>query len=156
MFFSHANRLPFRFTCLAGGVQWCCLSQRDVFDSLISRVMFSSTSIWGKLWRFGAAIAFSASSVLLRTLTVAYWTHISVFFWSEMVWKKSCTLFFFWIPVSFEKLDMRGIDPRTSRMKSELSTIFATFPLRKLGANDNWRLSLLMQWLNEVFYCISF
>ena len=153
MFFSHANRLTSRLTCLAGGVQWCCLSKRDVFDSLISRVMFSSTSIWGKLWRFGPAIAFSASSVLLRTLTVAYWTHISVFFWSE---KKVARCSFFRFPGSSEKLEMRGIDPRTSRLKSELSNIFATSPLRKLGAIDNWRLSLLMQWLKGVFYCISF
>ena len=30
---------------------------------------------------------------------------------------------------------MRGIDPRTSRMRSERSTIWATSPLKKRGAN---------------------
>ena len=47
MCFSYANRLPFRLTCLAGGVQRGCLCQRDVFDSLISRVIISSTSFCG-------------------------------------------------------------------------------------------------------------
>ena len=36
---------------------------------------------------------------------------------------------------------MRGIDPRTSRMLSERSTIWATSPLRKRAANDIWSLS---------------
>ena len=43
MCFSHANRLPFRLTCLAGGVQKSCLFYTVVFDSLISGVMCPST-----------------------------------------------------------------------------------------------------------------
>ena len=73
MCFSHANRLPYRLTCLAGGVQRSCLCQTDVFDSLISRVLFPSTSFWGKPWGFGALIAFSASTVLFQMLPFAYW-----------------------------------------------------------------------------------
>ena len=64
MCFSHANRLPSRLTCLAGGVQRNCLCQTDVFDSLIRIVMFPPTSFWGKPWWFGTPITFSASSVL--------------------------------------------------------------------------------------------
>ena len=64
MCFSHASRLPSLLTCLAGGVQRSCLCQTDVFDSLISIVMFPPTSFWGKPWWFGTPITFSASSVL--------------------------------------------------------------------------------------------
>ena len=64
MRFSHASRLPSLLTCLAGGVQRSCLYQTDVFDSLISIVMFPPTSFWGKPWWFGTPITFSASSVL--------------------------------------------------------------------------------------------
>ena len=79
MCFSHANRLPFRLTCLAGGVQRSCLCQRDVFDPLISRVMFPSMSYWGKPWLFGAPIAFSASFVLFQMLPFANWTYKSMY-----------------------------------------------------------------------------
>ena len=79
MSFSHASRLPFRLACLAGGVQRSCLCQRDVFDSLISRVMFPSTSYWGKPWWFGAPIAFSASFVLFQMLPFANWTYKSMY-----------------------------------------------------------------------------
>ena len=68
MCFSNANRLPSRWTCLAGGVQRSCLCQTDVFDSLISIVMFPPTSFWGKPWWFGNPIVFSASSVLFELL----------------------------------------------------------------------------------------
>ena len=51
--FSHANGLLFRLSRHAGGVQRSYLGQRMVFDLLISRVMFPSTSVWGKQWRFG-------------------------------------------------------------------------------------------------------
>ena len=64
MCFSHANRLPFRLTYLAGGVQRSCLCQTDVFDSLISIVMFPPTSFWGKPLWFVTPITFSAGSVL--------------------------------------------------------------------------------------------
>ena len=77
---SHANRLSFRLRCLTGGVQRSCLCQTDVFVSLISGVMFPSTSLWGKLWHFGAPIAFSASSLRFQMLRFAYWTYISMSF----------------------------------------------------------------------------
>ena len=80
MCFAHANRLPCRLTCLAGGVQRSCLCQRDVFDSFISRVMFPSTTYWGKPWWFGAPVAFSASPVLFQMHPLAYWTYISMSF----------------------------------------------------------------------------
>ena len=132
MCFSHANRLPFRLTCIAGGVQRSCLCQRDVFDWLISRVMFPSTSFWGKPWRFGALIAFSASSVLFQVLLFASWTYILMPFLAKKI--ASCSSFFK-IPGSSEKLEMRGIEARTSRMLSERSTIWAKSPLRKRGPN---------------------
>ena len=78
--FSHANRLPFRLTCLAGGVQRSYLFHTQVFDSLISRVMFPSTCFWGTPWRFAALIAFSASSVLFQMLPFAYFTYVSMSF----------------------------------------------------------------------------
>ena len=64
-----------RLTCLAGGVQRSYLFHTEVFDSLISRVVFPSTSFWGTPWRFAAPIAFSASSVLFPMLPFAYWTY---------------------------------------------------------------------------------
>ena len=75
MCFSHANRLPFRLTCLAGGVRRSYLFHTEVFDSLITRVMCPPTSLWGKPWGFGAPIAFSACSVLFQMLPFAYWTY---------------------------------------------------------------------------------
>ena len=80
MCFSHANRLPFRLTCLAGGVQRSYLFHTEVFDSLISRVMFPSTSFWGTPWRIAELIAFSASSVLFQMLHSAYSTYVSMSF----------------------------------------------------------------------------
>ena len=78
--FSLADRLPFRLTYLAGGVQRSYLFHTEVFDSLISRVMFRSTSFWGTPWRFAALIAFSASSVLFQMLPFAYSTYVSTSF----------------------------------------------------------------------------
>ena len=69
-----------RLTCLAGGVQRSFLFHTEVFDSLISRVMFPSTSFWGTPWRFAALIAFSASSVLFPMLPFAYSTYVSMSF----------------------------------------------------------------------------
>ena len=40
--------------------------------------MFPLTSFWGKPWRFGALIAFSASSVLFQMLPFPYWTYKSM------------------------------------------------------------------------------
>ena len=131
MCFSHANRLPFRLTCLAGGVQRNWLCQTDAFDALISIVMFPPTSFWGKPWWFGTPIAFPASSVLFQMLPF----HIArTNACLLLVQQNSFPYFLFWFPGSFEKLEMRGIDPRTSRMPSERSTIWATSPLTKLGA----------------------
>ena len=75
MCFSHANRLHFRLRCFTGGVQRSYLFHTQVFNSLISRVMFPSTSFWGTPWRFAALIAFSASSVLFQMLPFSYWTY---------------------------------------------------------------------------------
>ena len=63
MCFSHANRLPSRFTYLAGGVHMNCLCQSDVFDSLVSIVMFPPTSFWGKPWRFRARLVLSQQAL---------------------------------------------------------------------------------------------
>ena len=76
MCFLHANRLHFRLRCFTGGVQRSYLFHTQVFDSLISRVMFPSTSFWGTPWRFAALIAFSASSVLFPMLPFAYSTYV--------------------------------------------------------------------------------
>ena len=56
---------------------------------------------------------------------------IQVFFWSNKIASRSV----FWFPGCSEKFQMRGIDRRTSRVLSERSTIWATSPLRKRGAN---------------------
>ena len=128
MCFSHASRFPYVLTCLAGGVQRGCLFHTDVFDSLISIVMFPPTSFWGKPWRFGTPIAFPASSVLFQMLPF----HIArTNACLLLVQQNSFPYFLFWFPGSSEKLEMRGIDSRTSRMLSELSNIWATSPLKK-------------------------
>ena len=119
---------PSLLTCLAGGVQRSCLCQTDVFDSLISIVMFPPTSFWGKPWWFGTPIAFPASSVLFQMLPF----HIArTNACLLLVQQNSFPYFLFWFPGSSEKLEMRGIDSRTSRMLSELSNIWATSPLKK-------------------------
>ena len=102
---SHANRLPSRLTCPAGGVQKSCVCQTDVYDSLISIVMFPPTSFWGKPWWFGTPIAFSTSSVLFQMLHFAYWTYKSM---SSFGFQNSLPYFLFWFSGSFEKLEMRG------------------------------------------------
>ena len=106
MCFSHANRLPSRLTCLAGGVQRSCLCQTDVFDSLISIVMFPPTSFWGKSWWFGTPIAFSASSVLFQMLPFAYSKYQSM---SSFGLTKQLTVFTFLISgLLWKKGEMRG------------------------------------------------
>ena len=105
MCFSHANRLPFRLTCLAGEVQRSCLCQRDVFDSLISIVMFPSTSFSGESWRFGALIAFSASCVLFQMLPFTYWTYKSI---SSFGLTKLLTVFPFLISGLLWKIGQAG------------------------------------------------
>ena len=135
---SHANRLPFRLTCLAGGVQRGCLCQRDVFDSLISRVMFPSTCFCGILWCLGAPIAFCASSVLFQMPLFAYWTYKSM---SSFGLTKQLHVFLFFISRLLWKIGDAGHRPRTFRTKRDCSTICATSTLRKRGANDIWSLS---------------
>ena len=67
---------------------------------------------------------------------------IHVFFWSN---KTAYRISFFWFPGSSEKLEMRGIDPRTSRMLSERSTIWSTSPLRKRGDTTLWKVSSVLE-----------
>ena len=142
MCFSHARRLPSVLTCLAGGVQRGCLFQTDVFDSLISIVIFPPTSFWGKPWWFGTPIAFSPSSVLFQMLPF----HIArTNACLLLVQQNSFPFFLFWFPGSSEKLEMRGIDPRTSRMLSELSNIWATSPLKKRELMPYQAFHLLMR-----------
>ena len=130
MCFLHANRLHFRLRCFTGGVQRSYFFHTEVFDSLISRVMCPSTSFWGEPWAFGAPIAFSACSVLFQMLPFAYWTYKPM---SSFGLTRQLPVFRF--PGSFVKLEMRGIDPRTSCKLSERSTIWAASPLKKPGAN---------------------
>ena len=125
MCFSHANRLPFRLTCLTGGVQRSYLFHTEVFDCLISRVMCPSTSLWGKPWGFGAPIAFSACSVLFQMLPFAYWTYKTM---SSFGLTKQLPVFRILISRLVWIIGDGGIDPRTSRMLSERSTIWATSP----------------------------
>ena len=77
--------------------------------------------------RFLSKLCF-VPDVYLRILDV----RINNFFWSKNIVSR-CSLFCF--QGSSEKLEMRGIDPRTSRMLSERSTIWATSSLRKRGGN---------------------
>ena len=102
MCFSHANRLPFRLTCLAGGVQRIWLCQTDVFDALISIVMFPPTSFWRKPWWFGTPIAFSASSVLFQMLPFHIArtnVQIHVLFWSNKTASRISFFFNFRTPL---------------------------------------------------------
>ena len=132
MCFSHVNRLPFRLKCLPGGVQWCCSCQRDVFDSLMSRVKFPSTFFWGKPWCFGDQWLSQQALYWFRCLLLHNGrTNPSLL----LVQQNSFPYFLFRFPDASEKLEMRGIDPRTSRMQSERSTIWATSPLKNRGAN---------------------
>ena len=84
MCFSHANRLLFRLTCLAGGLHRSCLCQRDVLDSLINRVLFPSTSFWGIPWCFGGTNRFLS---MLCTVSDASFcildVQIHAFLWSN-------------------------------------------------------------------------
>ena len=152
MCFSHASRLPFRLKCLTGGVQRSYFFHTEVFISLISRVMCPSTSLWGEPWGFGAPIAFSACSVLFQMLLFAYWTYKPM---SSFGLTNSCPYFVFRFPGSSEKLEMRGIALRTSRLLSERSTIWATSPLRKRGTNANFNLPSVNALLERSFLHIA-
>ena len=103
--------------------------------------MFPPTSFWGKPWWFRTPIPFSASSVLFQMLLSAYWTYKSM---SSFGLTKQLTVFPFLISGLLWKIgDAGGIDPRTSRMQSERSTIWATSLVRKRAANDIWSLSFV-------------
>ena len=69
-------------------------------------------------------------------LSVEYWTYLSTFFFD--LTKQLPVVFVSWFPVLSEKLEMRGIYPRSSRMRNERSTFWATSPLRILVDNDIW------------------
>ena len=60
------------------GSTWAVYVRRMSLIVLSVEFMFSSTSFWGKPWRFGALIAFSASSVLFQMLPFPYWTNKSM------------------------------------------------------------------------------
>ena len=81
--FSHANGLPFWLSCHAGVVGRSYLCQKAVFDSHVSRTVFSSTSLWGKHWHFGALIAFSLSTAVSDASHRILDVLINVFFWSH-------------------------------------------------------------------------
>ena len=150
MCISLADRLAFRLTCLFGGVQRSFLCQRDVFDSLISRVMFPSTSYWGKPRWFGAPINFSASSTVSDACFCILDVQILVFFWSN---KTAYRISFsdFRAPLKNWRSGTSISVPlacKASALPSELHPSW-----RSVIAISN--LSLLMQQLNSVFYCLS-
>ena len=149
--FSHANRLPSRLTCLAGGVQWSWLCQTDAFDSLISVVMFPPTSLWGIPWWFGAPIAFLASSVLFQMLPFQMDVQIHVFFWSN---KTASRVSFFDFRAPLKNWTCGASIPvplacKASTLPSELHPRWVN---GELMTSEAFLLS--MQWLNRVFYCI--
>ena len=62
------------------GSTWAVYVRRMTLIVLSVEFMFPSTSFWGKPWRFGTAIAFSASSVLFQVLPFPYWAYKSMSF----------------------------------------------------------------------------
>ena len=98
--FWHADRLPFRLTCLTGVVQRSYSFHTEVFDSLISRVKFPSTSFWGTPWRFAALMAFSSSSLLFQMLPFAYSTYVSMSFFDLTNWLPVVNFSNFWAPLN--------------------------------------------------------
>ena len=148
MCFSHANRLPSRLTCFAGGVQRRCLCQWDVFDSLISIVIFPSTSFWGKPWWFGTPIAFLAGSVLFQMLPFQLDVQFHCFFWSN---KTASRISFFDFRAPLKNWRWGGIDPRTSCLQNERSTIWATSLVSKRAADDIWSLSFVNTMVEQSF-----
>ena len=133
MCFSHANSLPFRLTCLTGGLHRSCSCQKDVFDSLIRRVMFPSTSFWGTPWRLAALIAFSASSVLFQMLPFAYSTYVSMSFF-DLSNKLPVVNFFLIFGLLWKAGDAGHRSPFLSHAKRALYHL-SYIPLRKWGAN---------------------
>ena len=73
-------------------VQRSYLCQREVFDSHVSRTVFPSTSLWGKIWRFGAPIVFSLSTTVSDASHRLFDVLINVFFWSNKT--ASCSVCF--------------------------------------------------------------
>ena len=133
--FSHDNWLPFRLSCHDGVVQRSYSCQREVFDSHVSRTVFPSTSSWGKHWRFGAPMSFSLSTAVSDASCWVLDVLIDVFF---ALTNQIPVAFVSWLPVFSEKMEMRGIHPRSSRLRNERSTFWATSPLRKLVDKDVW------------------
>ena len=133
--FSHANGLPFRLSCHAGVVQRSYSCQREVFDSHVSRTVFPSTSLWGKHWRFAAPISFSLSTAVSDA---SRWVlDVLINFFVDLPELIPVALVS-WFPVFSEKMEMRGIHPRSSRLRNERSTFWARSPLRKLVDKDVW------------------
>ena len=60
------------------GSTWAVYVRRMSLIVLSVEFMFPLTSFWGKPWRFGALIAFSACSVLFQMLSFPYWTYKSM------------------------------------------------------------------------------
>ena len=157
------SHLASRLTCLAGGVQRSCLCQTDVFDSLISVVMFPPTSFWGKTLWFGTPIAFSASSVLFQMLPFAYWKYKSM---SSFGLTKQLTVFPFLIsgvPECFLSHDERFYHLRyipwwfgtPIAFWAKLCTVSdASFPYwTSLSEQVVYHVFF---WPNKTAYCISF
>ena len=132
MCFSHANRLPFRLTCLAaGGSTWAVYVRRMSLIVLSVEFMFPSTSFWGKPWRFGPLIAFSASSVLFQILPFAYWTYKSM---SSFGLRKQLTVFPFLISGLLWKIGDAGHrSPYLSHAKRALYHL-SYFPVEETGS----------------------
>ena len=138
MCFSHASRLPFWLSCLATGVQRSYLCQREFYDSLFSRVeTYPLTSFWGRPLRFGAAITFSARSVLFPMLPFAFWTYISIAFFGII---KQLPVVRFFSGLFWKVLDA-GHWSLFFRNGNRHSILWATSRLRKRGAYDIWSLS---------------
>ena len=72
-------------------------------------------------------------------LPVDNWTYLSMFFFDLA--NQIPVAFVSWFPVFSEKMEMQGIHPRSSRLRNERSTFWATSPLRKLVDKDVWSLS---------------
>ena len=149
--FSHASHLPFRLTCLAGGVQKGCLYQTDVFGCLISRVIFPSTSFWGKPWWFGTPIAFLAGSVLFQVLPFQLYVQIHVLFWSNKTASRF-SFFDFWDPLKNWRCGASIPVPLACKASALPSEIHPQWGNGELMTSEAFLLS--MQWLNRVFYCI--
>ena len=85
----------------------------------------------------------SHQALPFQMLPVEYWTYLSMFFFD--LTNQIPVAFVSWFPVFSEKMEMRGIHPRSSRLRNERSTFWATSPLRKLVDKDVWTILLSLQ-----------